>query len=55
MFKEICAVINKLKSDKAAISDNMPRELIKKCRKNSEAVTIKLILKIWDKEQLPTQ
>jgi len=29
MFNEICAIINKLKSDKAPISDNMPRELIK--------------------------
>ena len=37
MFNEICAIINKLKSDRAAISDNVPRELIK-----NVGITLKL-------------
>jgi hypothetical protein len=34
MFNEICVIINKLKSDNAPISDNMPQELIKNAERS---------------------
>jgi hypothetical protein len=54
-YNEICTIINKLKFNKAAGSDNIPPELIK-----NRAITLKhklhiLILNIRDKEHLPAQ
>ena len=55
MYNEICTIINKLKSNKAASTDNIPPEFIKSGGRTSKQKPYTLILKIWDKEQLPTQ
>jgi len=51
----MCTIINKLQSNKAAGSDNIPPDLIKTGRRTLKQKLFKFILKIWDKEQLPTQ
>jgi hypothetical protein len=54
-YKEMSDIITKLKENKAPGTDSIPAELIKyggctlKCR------MYKLILLIWNKEQLPTE
>jgi hypothetical protein len=55
MYNEICTIINKLKSNKAAGIDNIPPEFIKSGGRTSKQKPYTLILKIWDKEELPTQ
>jgi hypothetical protein len=55
MCNKICTIINKLKSNKAAGIDNIPLEFIKSGGRTSKHKLYTLILKIWDKEQLPTQ
>jgi hypothetical protein len=53
-YNEICTIINKLQSNKAAGSDNIPPDLIKPGRRTLKQKLFKLIFKIWDKERLPT-
>jgi hypothetical protein len=53
-YNEICSIINKLESNKAADLDNIPPDLIKIGRTLKQKL-FKFIFKIWDKEQLPTQ
>jgi hypothetical protein len=55
MYNDICTIINKLKSNKAAGTDNVPPEFITSGGRTSKQKLYTLILKIWDKEQLPTQ
>jgi len=55
MYNEICTIINKLKSNKAAGIDNVTTEFIKSGGRTSKQKPYTLILKIWDKEQLLTQ
>jgi hypothetical protein len=55
MHNEICTIINKLKSNKAAGIHNIPPEFIKSGGRTLKQKLYTLILKIWDKEQLPTQ
>jgi hypothetical protein len=52
-YNEIWTVTNKLKSTKAAGSDNIPSELIKNGGSTSKEKISKLSLKVWNKE-LPT-
>jgi hypothetical protein len=54
-YSEICTIINKLKSNKAAGSDSIPPELIKNGRWTLKQKLCKLVLKIWDEEELPAQ
>ena len=55
MYNEICTIITKLKSNKAAGIDNIPPELKKSGGRTSKQKPDTLILKIWAKEQLSTQ
>lgn len=56
-YNEICAVISKLKSNKAGGADNIPWELIIKKKRGGGGTLkqelYKLIFKIWDKKQFP--
>ena len=54
-YNEICIIINKLKTNKAAGTDNMPGELIKHGRRTLKQKIHKLILNIWNTEALPVQ
>ena len=54
-FNEICSIINKLKNNKAAGSDNICPELIKYGGRTLKYKMYRLIPNIWDKEQLPEQ
>jgi hypothetical protein len=54
-FNEICSIINKLKNNKAAGSDNICPELIKYGGRALKYKMYRLIPNIWDKEQLPEQ
>jgi hypothetical protein len=52
-FNVVYTIINKLKSNRADGTDNIPPELIKNGGRTLKYKLCKLILKIWDKEQLP--
>jgi hypothetical protein len=52
-YNEIYYIINNLKTNKAAGSDNIPPELIKNGGRTLRKTLHKLILNIWDNEQLP--
>jgi sorting nexin-29 len=54
-YSEICYINNNLKTIKAAGSDNIPPELIKNGGRTLRKPLHKLILNIWDNEQLPDQ
>jgi hypothetical protein len=54
-YNEICTIINKLKTNKAAGSDNITGELIKHGRRTLKQKIYKLICNIWNTETLPTQ
>ena len=54
-YNEICSIINKLKLNKAAGSDNIPPELLKHGGRTLKQKLYKLILMIWNNEQLPQQ
>jgi sorting nexin-29 len=54
-YNEICYIINNLKTNKAARSDNIPPELIKNGDRTLKKTLHKLILNIWDNEDLPDQ
>jgi hypothetical protein len=54
-YNDICTIINKLKFNKAAGSDNTHPEMIKNGRKTLKHKRHKLIWNIRDKEHLPTQ
>jgi hypothetical protein len=53
-YNEICTTINQRKSNKAAGTGNIPPEFSNVGRTFKQKL-YKLILKVWDKEQLPTQ
>jgi hypothetical protein len=52
---EICSIINKLKTSKAAGTDNIPGELMKYGGRTLKQKIYKLILNIWNNETLPAQ
>jgi hypothetical protein len=54
-FNEICTIINKLKSNKAAGTDNITGELIKHGGRTLKQKMHKLICNIWNTETLPVQ
>ena len=54
-YNEICSTINKLKTDKAAGTDNIPGELIKHGKRNLKQKIYILIQNIWNNETLPAQ
>jgi hypothetical protein len=54
-YNEICYIINNLKTNKAAGSDNIPPELIKNGGRTLRKALHRLTLNIWDNEQLPDQ
>jgi hypothetical protein len=54
-YNEICYIINNLKTSKAVGSDNIPLELIKNGGRSLRKTLHKLILNIWDNEQLRDQ
>jgi len=54
-FNEICSIINKLKLNKAAGSDNISPELLKHGGRTLKQKLYKLILMIWNNKQLPQQ
>jgi hypothetical protein len=54
-YKEVSAIIKKLKENKAPGTDNIPAELIKCAGYVLKHRMYKLILLIWNKEQLPTE
>jgi hypothetical protein len=54
-YNEICTIINKLKTNKAAGTDNIPGELIKHGGRTLKQKIHKLILSIWNTEALPVQ
>ena len=54
-YNEICPVINKLKENKAAGTDNIPGELIKHGGRTLKQKIYKLIQNIWNNETLPAQ
>jgi hypothetical protein len=54
-YNEICSVINKLKTNKAAGTDNIPAELIKYGGRTLKQKIHNLILNIWNNERLPVQ
>jgi hypothetical protein len=54
-YNKICFIINKLKLNKAAGSDNIPPELLKHGVRALRQKLHKLILMIWNNEQLPQQ
>ena len=54
-YNEICFIINKLKLNKAADSDNIPPELLKHGGRTLRQKLHKLILMIRNNEQLPQQ
>ena len=54
-YYEVSQVIKKLKTHKAAGSDNIPAELIKRGGIELQRRIHKLIMKIWNEETLPTE
>jgi hypothetical protein len=52
---EVCSIINKLKTNKAAGTDNIPGELIKYGGRTLKQKIYKLILNIWNNETLRAQ
>ena len=54
-YNEVCSIINKLKSNKTGGTDNIIPELIKQGGRTLKQRIYKLILMIWDKDQLPNQ
>jgi hypothetical protein len=54
-FNEVCFIINNLKNGKAGGTDNILPELIKYGGRVLKQRIYKLILKIWEEEQLPSQ
>ena len=54
-YSEVCSIINKLKSNKAGGTDNIIPELIKQGGRTLKHRMYKLIIMIWEKEQLPNQ
>jgi hypothetical protein len=54
-YYEVSQVIKKLKTHKAAGSDNIPAELIKQGGIELKRRIYKLIMKIWNEETLPTE
>ena len=54
-YNEICSVINKLKTNNAAGTDNISAELIKHGGRTLKKKMHKLMLNIWNKEHLPAQ
>ena len=54
-FNEVCFIINNLKNGKAGGTDNILSELIKCGERVLKQRMYKLILKIWEEEQLPSQ
>jgi hypothetical protein len=51
----MCTIVNQLKSNKAAGTDNIPPDLIKNVGRTFKQKLYKLFLKVWDRELLPTQ
>jgi hypothetical protein len=54
-YNEMCSIINNLKSKKAGGTDNIIPELIKHGGRTLKQRIYKLIIMIWEKEQLPNQ
>ena len=54
-YKEVSDIIKKFKENKAQGTDNIPAELIKYAGYILKQRMYKLILLIWNKEQLPTE
>ena len=54
-YKEVNDIIKKLKENKAPGTDNIPAELIKYAGYILKHRLYKLMLLIWNKEQLPTE
>jgi hypothetical protein len=54
-YNEICFIINKLKRNKPAGPDNIPPEMLKHGGRTLRQKLHKLILMIWNNEQLPQQ
>jgi hypothetical protein len=54
-YNEVCSIINKWKSNKAGGTDNIIPELIKQGGRTLKQRIYKLILMIWEKDQLPNQ
>jgi hypothetical protein len=54
-FNEVCSIINKLKNGKAGGTDNIIPELIKYWGRALKQRIHKVIVKIWEEEQLPSQ
>jgi hypothetical protein len=54
-YNEICTIINKMKTNEAAGSDNITGELIKHGGRTLKQKIYKLICNIWSTETLPTQ
>jgi hypothetical protein len=54
-YNEVCSIINKLKSNKVGGTDNIIPELIKQGGRTLKQRIYKLIIMIWEKEQLPNQ
>jgi hypothetical protein len=54
-YNEVCMIINKLKTNKAAGTGNITRELIKHGRRTLKQKIHKLICSIWNSEILPAQ
>ena len=54
-FNEICTIINKLKANKVAGTDNITGELIKHGGRTLKQKIHKLICNIWNTETLPAQ
>jgi hypothetical protein len=54
-YNEVCSIIDKLESNKAGGTDNIISELIKQGRRTLKQRIYKLIIMIWEKEQLPNQ
>jgi hypothetical protein len=52
---EVCSIINKLKSNKTGGSDNIIPELVEQGGRTLKQRICRLILMIWEKEQLPNQ
>ena len=54
-YNEICSIINKMKMNKVAGSENIPPELLKHGGRTLKQKIYKLILMIRNNEQLPQQ
>ena len=54
-YNQVCSIINKLKSNKAGGTNNIIPELIKQGGRTLKQRIYKLIIMIWEKEQLPYQ